>query len=146
LAANPRNAPVLNYLGYMLADRGVRLEEAVELVQRALAEDPHNGAYLDSLGWAYFKQGRLAEAETYLRKAVARQSQDPTIREHLGEVFYKTGRHDLAASEWERALAAWKRALPSETEPDRVAELEKKLTHLKHRIAQQKTSGVAKPQ
>jgi len=146
LATNPRNAPVLNYLGYMLADRGVRLDESVELVQRALAEDPHNGAYLDSLGWAYFKQGRLPEAETYLRKALARQSHDPTIREHLGEVFYKSGRHDLAAAEWEKALAAWKRVLPSETEADRVAELERKLTSLKHRIAQQKTSGAAKPQ
>ena len=146
LAVNPRNAPVLNYYGYMLADRGVRLEESVELVQRALAEDPYNGAYLDSLGWAYFKQERLPEAETYLRKAVARQGNDPTIREHLGEVFFKSGRHDLAAAEWEKALAAWKRTLPSETEAERVAELEKKLAGLKHRLAQQKSGGEVKPQ
>jgi len=146
LAVNPRNAPVLNYYGYMLADRGVRLDESVALVERALAEDPHNGAYLDSLGWAFFKQGRLPEAETYLRKAVARQGSDPTIREHLGEVFYKTGRHDLAAAEWEKALAAWKRVLPSESEAERVAELEKKLAGLKHRLAQQKPGGEAKPQ
>ena len=146
LAVNPRNAPVLNYYGYMLADRGVRLDESVALVERALAEDPHNGAYLDSLGWAFFKQGRLPEAETYLRKAVARQGSDPTIREHLGEVFYKTGRHDLAAAEWEKALAAWKRVLPSESEAERVAELGKKLAGLKHRLAQQKPGSEAKPQ
>ncbi len=57
------NAPVLNYYGYMLADRGMRLDEAVALVQRALAQDPTNPAYLDSIGWAYYKQNKLAEAE-----------------------------------------------------------------------------------
>jgi tetratricopeptide (TPR) repeat protein len=70
LALNPRNAATLNYYGYMLADRGVRLGEATELVKRALAEDPQNGAYLDSLGWAYYKQERLPEAEE-ARHAVA---------------------------------------------------------------------------
>ncbi len=146
LQFNPRNAAVLNYYGYMLAELGARLDEATELVKRALAEEPYNGAYLDSLGWAYFKQNRLAEAEGQLRKAVERNAHDPTIRDHLGEVYYKAGRIDLAAAEWERALAEWRRALPAENEADRVAELEKKLSNLKHRLAQQKSAGEAKPQ
>jgi len=136
LAANPSNASVLNYLGYMLAERGERLEEAVSLIQRALHEDPHNGAYLDSLGWAYYQLNRLVEAEEYLRRAAERSSNDPVIREHLGDVYMKLGRLDQAAAEWERSLTAWKRALPTEFEADRVAELEKKLTRVKQRIAQ----------
>jgi tetratricopeptide (TPR) repeat protein len=144
LQVNPQNAQVLNYFGYMLADQGTRLEEAVDLIRRALAEEPFNGAYLDSLGWAFFKQNNLAEAEAYLRKAVDRNRQDPTIHDHLGDVLAKAGRAALAAAEWEKALADWQRALPTEMEPERVAALEKKLAGLKHRIAQ-KPSSEPKP-
>ena len=146
LEINPRNAPTLNYYGYMLADLGLRLDEATNLVKRALAEDPHNGAYLDSLGWAYFKQNRLAEAEGSLRKAVERNGHDPTIRDHLGDVYSKLGRPDLAAAEWEKALTEWRHALPTENETDKVAALEQKLSDLKHRLAQQKAAGEAKPE
>jgi len=144
LQLNPRNAQVLNYFGYMLADRGIRLDEAVELVQRALEEDPYNGAYLDSLGWAFFKQNRLAEAESYLRRAMERSRHDPTIHEHLGDVLLKAGHVEQAATAWEKALAEWQRALPTELEADRVAALEKKLAGLKHRLAQKSAAG-AKP-
>jgi len=145
LGVNPQNAAVLNYYGYMLADRGERLEEATALVKRALDEDPNNGAYLDSLGWAYYKQNRLAEAEAQLRKAVARDSHDPTIRDHLGDVYFKAGKSALAAAEWERALNEWRKALPSELEPDKIATLEKKLTSVKQQLAQQKSPGATKP-
>ena len=141
LKINPRNAPALNYYGYMLADRGVRLEEATDLVKRALAEEPNNGAYLDSLGWACFKQNNLADAETWLRKAVERNAHDPTIRDHLGDVYFKLGRADLAAAEWEKSLAEWRRTPPTESEADKVAQLEQKLSSLKHRLAQEKASG-----
>jgi len=144
LQVNPQNAQVLNYFGYMLADQGTRLEEAVDLIRRALAEEPFNGAYLDSLGWAFFKQNNLAEAEAYLRKAVDRNRHDPTIHDHLGDVLAKAGRAAQAAAEWEKALAEWQRALPTEMEPDRVVALEKKLAGLKHRIAQ-KPSSEPKP-
>ncbi|MBI1738379.1 MAG: tetratricopeptide repeat protein, partial [Acidobacteria bacterium] len=140
LQVNPQNAQVLNYFGYMLADRGTRLEEAVDLIRRALAEEPFNGAYLDSLGWAFFKQNNLAEAETYLRKAIDRNRHDPTIHDHLGDVLVKAGRATQAAAEWEKALAEWQRALPAELEPDRVSALEKKLAGLKHRVAQKPLS------
>ena len=146
LAVNPRNASVLNYYGYMLGDLGLRLDEARALVERALAEEPHNGAYLDSLGWIYFKQDRLPEAEKALRKAVERESLDPTIHSHLGDVYSRMGRKELAAAEWEKSLAEWRRALPSEREADKLAELEKKLSQVKHPMAAQKPAAEsAKP-
>lgn len=143
LAENPHNAPVLNYYGYMLADRGVRVDEAVTMLERALAQDSFNGAYLDSLGWAYCKQNRLRDAETYLGKAAGRNKQDPTIRDHLGEVFFRLGRTRQAAAEWEKSREFWKHALPSDYEADKVAALEKKLESVKRSLAQ-KSPGEAK--
>jgi tetratricopeptide (TPR) repeat protein len=145
LAASPKNAPVLNYYGYMLGDLGIRLDEAEALVQRALKEDPFNGAYLDSLGWIYFKQNKFDAAETTLRKAVGRESHDATIHAHLGDLFSKTGRNELAAAEWERSLAEWRHSLPADLEADKVAELEKKLGQSKHRVAQKSATSVPKP-
>lgn len=145
LAVNSRNAPVLNYYGYMLGDLGIRLEEAEALVQRALKEDPFNGAYLDSLGWIYFKQNKLAASETALRKAVQRESHDATIHSHLGDLYAKSGRRDLAAAEWEKSLVEWRRSLPADMEADKVAELEKKLAQSKRRLAQKSAATDAKP-
>jgi tetratricopeptide (TPR) repeat protein len=145
LAINPKNAPVLNYYGYMLGDLGIRLDEAEELVQRALKEEPFNGAYLDSLGWIYFKESKYAAAESTLRKAVERESHDATIHSHLGDLYAKTGRSDLAAAEWEKSLMEWRRSLPADLEADKVAELEKKLSQSKRRLAQKSASPVAKP-
>jgi tetratricopeptide (TPR) repeat protein len=147
LSLDPHNAPALNYYGYMLGDRGVRLDEARSLVERALAEEPYNGAYLDSLGWVNYKQGRFSEAESLLRRATERESNDPTIHGHLGDVYFKTGRTALAAQEWEKSLAEWRRALPTEVESDKIAEIQAKLTMLKRDFAQQKPgAGEAKPQ
>jgi tetratricopeptide (TPR) repeat protein len=142
---NPKNAMVLNYYGYMLADRGIRLDEAHGLIQRALDLEPYNGAYLDSLGWAYYKQNKLDEAELTLRKAVERETHDPTIREHLGDVLAKQGRMELAVAEWEKSLNEWHRALPADLEEDKVAEVEKKLSQNKHRVAQKTPPADAKP-
>jgi tetratricopeptide (TPR) repeat protein len=145
LAVNPKNAPVLNYYGYMLGDLGIRLDEAEALVQRALKEEPYNGGYLDSLGWIYFKQNKPADAEAMLHKAVGRESHDPTIHSHLGDVYAKRGRADLAAAEWEKALSEWRHSLPGDMEADKVAELEKKVSQSKHRVAQKSTASDAKP-
>ncbi len=128
LAVNPKNAPVLNYYGYMLGDLGIRLDEAETLVQQALKEDPYNGAYLDSLGWIYFKENKLGASESTLRKAVERERHDATIHSHLGDLYAKLGRGDLAAAEWEKSLVEWRRSLPADMEADKVAELEKKLS------------------
>jgi Flp pilus assembly protein TadD len=146
LDVNPRNAPVLNYYGYMLGDLGIRLDEAEALVQRAIKEEPHSGAYLDSLGWIYFRENKLAEAEATLRKAVARESHDATIRSHLADVYAKSGRTDLAAIEWEKSLTEWRRSLPADVENDKIAEIEKRLSQVKHRVAQKSSPQDAKPQ
>ena len=145
VAMNPKNAPALNYYGYMLADRGIRLDEAQEMIQRALDQDPYNGAYLDSLGWVYYKENKLDEAESNLHKAVQREPNDPTIRTHLGDVYAKLGRTEQAAAEWEKALADWHKSLPSDLESDKVSELEKKLGQMKHRVAQKAPTPDAKP-
>ena len=145
LDVNPKNAIVLNYYGYMLADRGIRLEEARDLIQRALDQDPYNGAYLDSLGWTYYKESKLDQAELTLRKALERESHDPTIRGHLGDVLAKQGRMELAVAEWEKSLTEWHRSLPADMEEDKVADVEKKLNEYKHRVAQKTPAADAKP-
>jgi tetratricopeptide (TPR) repeat protein len=145
LAANPKSAPVLNYYGYMLADRGVRLEEATDFIKRALAGDPDNGSYLDSLGWAYYKQDKLEEAEDSLRQAAERVHNDATILEHLGDVYAKRGKLVQAAAQWQHAIDEWHRAVPADVEPNKIAALEAKLSTVKQRIAQQKTGGKIQP-
>lgn len=146
LAADPKNAYVLNYYGYMLGDLGQRLDEAESLVQRALREEPFNGGYLDSLGWIYYKQNKLSDAEAMLRKALEREGHDATIHSHLGDVYSKLGRTEQAAAEWEKSLAEWRRAAPADVENDKIAEIEKKLGQTKHRIAQKSSAQEAKPQ
>jgi tetratricopeptide (TPR) repeat protein len=145
LDINPSDATALNYYGYMLGDLGQRLDEAEGFVQRALKEEPFNGAYLDSLGWIYYKQNKLADAEMTLRKAVERESHDPEIHSHLGDVYSKLGRTELAAAEWEKSMAEWRRSLPADVETDKIAELEKKLSQTKHRVAQKSSAQDTKP-
>jgi tetratricopeptide (TPR) repeat protein len=137
LATDPRDAGTLNYLGYMLADRGVRLEEALGLIKRAVQEEPQNYAYLDSLGWAYFKLGNYDMAEETLRKAMDHNNNDPTVHDHMGEVYAKTGRLKLAAAQWERALEEWNRSLPADVETNDVARVQKQLESTKMRLAKQ---------
>jgi tetratricopeptide (TPR) repeat protein len=146
LALNPNNASVLNYYGYMLADRGVRLEEATAMIQRAVKQEPNNGAYLDSLGWAYYKQNKFAEAEENLRRAASRSGHDPTVLGHLGDVYMKLGQTERAAELWERALSEWQRALPADFEPEKANELDAQLKTLKRHMAQKSATDSAKPQ
>jgi tetratricopeptide (TPR) repeat protein len=145
LEENPRNSSALNYYGYMLADRGIRLEEATDLIKRALADDQTNAAYQDSLGWAYYKQNKLDDAEGFLRQAATRESHDPTILSHLGDVYAKEGKDSLAEAQWQKSLDEWHRAFPADFEPAKMAEVEQKISALKRRLAQQKTPGDSKP-
>ena len=87
----------------MNAEEGVALEESVQLIQRALAIEPDNGAYIDSLGWAYFKLGRLDEATKELERA-AHLIEDAVIFEHLGDCYAAQGRREEAAKAWRRSL------------------------------------------
>jgi tetratricopeptide (TPR) repeat protein len=145
LDANPRNPSTLNYYGYMLADRGIRLDEATALIKRALADDPNNAAFQDSLGWAYFKQNKLDDAEGLLRQAATRESHDPTILSHLGDVYAKMGKDNLAEAQWQKSLDEWHRVLPAEFEQAKMADVEQKISALKRRMAQQKPPADPKP-
>ena len=90
ISQNPENHEALNYLGYTLVERNERLEEAEKLIKEAVRLEPENGAYLDSLGWLYFKQGKLSFARYYLLKA-ARLEPDPEIYGHLSELYRRLG-------------------------------------------------------
>jgi len=138
LSANPLNAPAANYLGYLLADRGVRLEESVKYIQKALQVEPNNGAYLDSLGWAYYKMNRLDLAQPPLEKAARLISNDPTILEHLGHVYVGLGKKKEAQQEWERALREWPNAVGSEFDAEQAAKLQKQLDELKSQLAEER--------
>jgi tetratricopeptide (TPR) repeat protein len=140
LAVDPLNASASNYLGYMLADRGVRLEESVKYIQKALELEPNNGAYLDSLGWAYYKMDRYDLAVPHLEKAARLMSDDPTIHEHLGHLYLRMGKETLAEQEWERALKEWPQAVSSDFDADQAAQLQRELEELKLRLAKQRTA------
>ena len=120
LDLDSKHAPTLNYLGYMLVERGERLERAVEYIQRALAVDPENSAFMDSMGWAYFKLDELALAETYLLRAASRLSKNSVVQDHVGELFFKLSRYD-------DAIAAWKRSLAGDGESINRLKIEKKI-------------------
>lgn len=104
LARDPQDATALNYLGYMFAERGARLDEAVDLVQRALKIEPDNPSFLDSLGWAYFQQGRLDLADRPLTDAAAKLQSSSVVQDHLGDLRFKQGRYADAIAAWERSL------------------------------------------
>jgi tetratricopeptide (TPR) repeat protein len=104
LKQHPNDATALNYLGYMLAERGERLDEAVTLVQRALELDPGNPAFLDSLGWAYFQQGRFDLADRPLTEAADKMPGSSVVQDHLGDLRFRQERFDEAAAAWERSL------------------------------------------
>ncbi len=120
LVSSPNDATALNNLGYFLIERNERLNEALEMIQRAVRQDPTNASYLDSLGWAYFKLGRLEEAEKYLADAARRSQTSATIHEHLGDLYQKQGKLDQARRAWQKALAL-------STEPAETARLKAKL-------------------
>jgi tetratricopeptide (TPR) repeat protein len=104
IGEDPKNSDALNSLAYMLAERGQKLDEAVALVERALVIEPGNGAYLDSLGWAYYKQNRLDQAEAPLREAAKQLPTVSVIQDHLGDVLSKRGLYQEAIDAWQRAL------------------------------------------
>jgi tetratricopeptide (TPR) repeat protein len=130
-----QNATIQNDLGYMLAERGIKLEEAVAMLKKAVDYDPQNFAFLDSLAWAYYKQGQYALAEDYERKAVLRMNTDPALLDHLGEIYAKTGKLQLAIAQWEKALKSYAASLPPEADPADVDKLQHKLEGARVRLA-----------
>jgi tetratricopeptide (TPR) repeat protein len=137
--ADPQSAATLNYLGYMNADRGVKLDESLNLIKQALTFDPNNGAYLDSLGWVYFKLGKFDLAEENLNKAAVHMGSDPTVQEHLGDLYQKTGRLKMAAVHWERAVEEWNKTVPAEVDTEAFAKVQQKLDAAKVKLAKEES-------
>ncbi len=143
LELDPDNASALNYIGYMLADRDVRLPEAQDFIQKALDRDPNNGAYLDSLGWVYFKENKLPEAETQLRHALEHMSTDPTVHDHLGDVYFHQGKIREALAQWEASLKNFRASAPGDQDPEEEAKVAKKVEDARVRLARE--SGGPRP-
>ena len=133
LEKSPDNAQTLNYLGYMLADRGVRLSEAIKYVGKALEIDPENGAYLDSMGWAYFRLNDMENAEKYLLKAVSIVPKDSTIHDHLGDLYLKIGQLEKARDYWTEAARVSK-------DPEEVQKLRRKLNQVEQTLRKKSPS------
>jgi len=127
VALEPGNADALNYLGYLLADRGQQLDEAIRLVRRALDIEPNNPNYLDSLGWAYYRRGDFDQAEKYLAPAAQQMPRNATVQEHLGDILAKRGR-------WADAIAAWTRALQGDEGDVNKAAVEKKIADARGKV------------
>lgn len=104
LARDPGHASAQNYLGYMYAERGVRLDEAEALIAKALSQEPDNAYYIDSMGWVFFRLGRLDEARASIERAVALLPRDATLREHLGDIYLAQGDRERAVGQWRIAL------------------------------------------
>jgi tetratricopeptide (TPR) repeat protein len=128
---DPQNAGALNYFGYMLADLGIRLDEAIDYVQKALAIEPENGAFLDSLGWAYFKLNDLENAEKYLLQADQRIKDDPVVYDHLGDLYYKTG-------DFQKAHDFWSQSIKIGTEQEEIQKVQKKLDQLQEKLQEKR--------
>lgn len=104
LEINADNPSTLNYLGFMMADDNQNLDEALVMIQDAVDADPINGAYLDSLGWVYYRLEELDLAERYLERAILFAPTDPTLHEHLGDLYRRTGRIAESRAAYERSL------------------------------------------
>ncbi len=124
IADDPLNVEAMNSLGYMLAEKGLRLPEAIALAERALKLEPANPSFLDTLGWALFKDGRAEAAAEPMAKAAAVLVGNSVIQDHHGDVLEKRGRYA-------EAVAAWQRALAGDGEQIDRAAIEKKITAAK---------------
>ena len=104
LDINPNHAEALNYIGYTYAEQGIKLDEAMSLIKKAMKLEPKSGYIVDSLGWVYFQKGVYDKALSYLEKAAELIPNDPTITEHLGDVY-------LMKKEYKTAFELYKKAL-----------------------------------
>ncbi|MFE3836019.1 tetratricopeptide repeat protein [Pseudogemmobacter sonorensis] len=105
LELNPGQPQVLNYLGYSMLERGVNPEEALSLIEQAVAAQPDAGYIIDSLAWAYFVLGRYGEALAPMERASVLEPVDPVVTDHLGDVYWMNGRKREAEFQWHRALS-----------------------------------------
>lgn len=121
LELNPDQPQVLNYLGYSWVDQGIKLEQGLEMIKKAVELRPKDGYIVDSLGWAYYRLGRYDEAVKELERAIELRPEDPVINDHLGDAYWKVGRHLEAKFQWRHALDL-------KPEPEDIAKIQAKLT------------------
>src|SRR4030067_906646 len=126
LRLQPDHADALNYLGYSYADRGIRLQEALGLIQKAMKMNPDMGYITDSLGWLYFKLGQYEKAAVELEKANQLTPDDPVITEHLADSYFKLHRI-------EKAIELYEKALKLDTKPDQIERLESNIKEEKEK-------------
>ena len=117
LELRPEQPLVLNYLGYSLVEKNMKIEEARDMIERAVAGDPDNGYITDSLGWVLYKIGKFEEAVPHMERAAELLPSDPVINDHLGDVLWMVGRRTEAVFQWKRALSF---EPADETDPDRI--------------------------
>ncbi len=134
---DPIYASTLNYLGYMFADQNMRLQEAQELIKKALDIEPNNYAFLDSMGWVYYRLNRLDDAERELTRSIQIESKDPTIHDHLGDVYFKEGKLKEAIAQWQSSLQEVNAGNPTEMEPEEIAKVQKKLDNARVKLAKE---------
>lgn len=111
---------VLNYLGYSMLERRENLDEAVAMIERAVAARPESGPIVDSLGWGLYRLGRVDEAVEPMEKAVELMPVDPVVNDHLGDVYWSVGRKLEARFQWRRALSFAENDQNDEVDPDRI--------------------------
>lgn len=121
LALNPEQPQVLNYLGYSLVEQKRNLDEALDMIERAVAASPSSGYIVDSLGWVLYRLGRYDEAVGQMERAVELIAVDPVVNDHLGDVYWAVGRQREAEFQWRRALSFIKEDdTDTEADPDRI--------------------------
>ncbi|UUV07725.1 tetratricopeptide repeat protein [Ruegeria sp. YS9] len=121
LELNPDQPQVLNYLGYSLVERKEKLDEALDMIERAVAARPDSGYIVDSLGWVLFRLGRYDEAVEHMERAVELMPVDPVVNDHLGDVYWAVGRAREAEFQWRRALSFIDpEDTDGEADPDRI--------------------------
>lgn len=121
LTVNPEQPQVLNYLGYSLVEENRKLDEALDMIERAVAASPNSGYIVDSLGWVYYRLGRYDEAVIQMERAVELEAVDPVVNDHLGDVYWAVGRQREARFQWSRALSFIQfKDTETEADPDRI--------------------------
>ncbi|WP_422030778.1 tetratricopeptide repeat protein [Roseovarius sp.] len=121
LELNPEQPQVLNYLGYSLVEKQIKLDEALDMIERAVAKQPNSGYIVDSLGWVLYRLGRYEEAVDHMERAAELMPVDPVVNDHLGDVLWAVGRRNEAEFQWKRALSFVDQEKPSpDIKPDRI--------------------------
>lgn len=120
LELRPDQPQVLNYLGYSMVEKRVNLDEALDMIERAVAGQPNSGYITDSLGWVLYRMGRYDEAVVHMERAVELLPIDPVINDHLGDVYWSVGREREAEFQWHRALSFIDEGETTDADPDRI--------------------------